>query len=222
MYKNGFLTEDVKKRALDCMEQKIGLNIYAESGEKLLNQRIKVLSDFRAKITSPLPPKKKIKLNFNNVPIFSVGDMIALKLQTNRELKHNFARIDKGVFHSMHDKYFIVQKVADNVSWTSEINPSVCDIWPRFMLYDYLGDDIPLIDEVNNLLPVYIKRNIMYRDYTDPFVFFCESKMHHFKKRDYNVICNCDITCKDLINTREECNIFDSEFDAKIISSLSK
>jgi len=72
MYKNGFLTESVKQRALECMEQNIGLDAYAESGKKILKERIKVLSDFKAKITSPLPQRKNIKLNVNSIPIFTI------------------------------------------------------------------------------------------------------------------------------------------------------
>lgn len=222
MYKNGILTESVKNRALECLEKKIGLDIYAESGEKILKRRIKILSEFKAKITSPLPPKKKIKLNVNNIPIFKVGDMIALKLQTNRQLKHNFSKIDEELYQSMHGKYFVIQKIVDNISWTSKINPSVSDIWPKFLLYNYLGDEIPSINNVKKLLPMYITRDIMFKPYTDPFVFFCESKMYHFKKRDFHVICNSDIICKDSLSVSEDCCIFDSEFDAKIISLFLK
>jgi len=85
MFKNGILNEDVKKRALDCLEQKTGLDMYVESGEKVLKQRIKVLDDFKEKITSSLPAKKKITLSVNNIPIFNVGDMIALRLHTDRD-----------------------------------------------------------------------------------------------------------------------------------------
>jgi hypothetical protein len=218
MYKNGILTEDVKNRALECLEKKIGLNAYEESGEKMLKQRIKVLSEFQEMIISPLPPKKKIALNVNSTPIFNEGDMIALKLHTNRELKHNLSGVDEEIYKELHGKYFVIQKVSDNVSWTSAINPSVRDIWPRFLLYNYLGDNIPSTDDVQKLRPVYKTRNILFKSYTDPYVFFCESKMHHFKKRDFHVICSRDIPCKDRISTREDCCVFNSEFDAKIIS----
>lgn len=94
MYKNGFLTEGVKQRALECIDKCVGLELYEESGEKILKERIKVLSEFKEKITSPMPKRKKIKLNVNSNPIFTVGDMIALKLTTDRQLTNNFAGVD--------------------------------------------------------------------------------------------------------------------------------
>lgn len=222
MYNNGFLTEDVRKRAIDCINQNKGLDIYAESGEKVLKGRIKILSDFKTRITSQMPQKKKIKLNVNNVPIFTVGDMIALKLNTDRQLVNNFARVDVETFHSMNGKYFVIQKIADNISWTSRINTSVHDIWPRFMLYDYLGDTIPLTDGVKNLGPVYNTKKIFNFLFTDPYIFYCESKMYHFKKRDYCVIGNYEIQGRKQSSSREDVCIFNSEFDAKIISLLLK
>jgi len=146
--------------------------------------------------------------------------MIALKFQTGPQLAKNLTGVDDETYHSMNGKYFVVQKVADNISWTSQINTSVRDIWPRFMLYNYLGDSVPSADKVKKLMPVYNTTKIFTSFFSDPYIFFCESKMYHFKKRDYFIIGNYEIKDKERISSRENVCIFNSEFDAKIISLL--
>ena len=65
MWKKGILTDKVKERAIQMIDSGFGLDIWAESGEKMLKARKRVLSKFREKLTSPMPPKKKIKLEYN-------------------------------------------------------------------------------------------------------------------------------------------------------------
>ena len=96
MWKKGILTDEVRDKAIAMIDQNFGLEIWAESGEKILKSRKKTLAAFREKLLSPQPPRKKIKPNIFPQRIFNDGDIIAIELQTagkpytnGREKKNN-------------------------------------------------------------------------------------------------------------------------------------
>ena len=60
MWKKGILTDEVRDKAIAMIDSKFGLDIWAESGEKTLRSREKVLSAFREKLLSPQPRKNPL------------------------------------------------------------------------------------------------------------------------------------------------------------------
>ena len=52
MWKKGILTEDVRNRALEMIDSDFGLEIWEESGEKILQKRKAVLEKFRKQLIS--------------------------------------------------------------------------------------------------------------------------------------------------------------------------
>jgi len=85
MWKHGILTETIRDRVLSMIDSGYGLELYEEAGAKVLEKRNKVLADFRTKLLSPQPPKKKIRINLYLHPVFETGDLVAIQLQTAKK-----------------------------------------------------------------------------------------------------------------------------------------
>ena len=107
MWKKGILTDAVRDKAVSMIDSGFGLDIWAESGDKIFNARKKALSEFRQKLLSPQPKKKSIKPNVNVERIFEDGDIIAVQLQTaGKKYTHNWAKpMSEEEFHSYDGKY---------------------------------------------------------------------------------------------------------------------
>ena len=60
MWKHGILTDEVRNHAVEMIDSGFGLDIWEAEGKSILNKRKKVLAEFREKLLSPQPPKKKI------------------------------------------------------------------------------------------------------------------------------------------------------------------
>ena len=82
MWKKGILTEPVREKAIEMIDSGFGLEGWAEAGQKTLDSRKRKLEEFKTKLLSPQPPKKKIKPNAFTERIFEDGDVIAVQLQT--------------------------------------------------------------------------------------------------------------------------------------------
>lgn len=187
MWKKGILTDDVRDKAIAMIDSGFGLEIWAESGEKILRSREKALAAFREKLRSPMPPKKKIKPNICARRIFQDGDVIAIELQTagkpytaNREKK-----MTEEEFHAADGKFVLVQLMGCRASWTSCLDPEVKDYWADFRLFDGLYDTVPTSVDVRQLKPASLHA---YRRMTSFFT--CESSMFYFKRRKAQVIGN--------------------------------
>ena len=70
MWKKGILTVNVRDRALKMIDSGFGLEIWEESGEKMLQKRKAVLEGFRKQLTSPMGERKKIRPNVHMKEIF--------------------------------------------------------------------------------------------------------------------------------------------------------
>ena len=115
MWKKGILTDAVRARALQMIDSGFGLELWAESGEKVLRDRKKALEKFRTQITSPMGAVKKIKPNVHTEDIFTAGDLIAIKLMTAGKTygtKHAASdrRMTEEAFQSYDGKYILLQK----------------------------------------------------------------------------------------------------------------
>ena len=193
MWKKGILTEEVKQQALIMVDSGFGLELWAEAGEKTLQKRKAALAEFRARITSPMGPVKKIKPNIYTEDIFANGDIVACKLLTKDKpfAEHAAHMSGKNLtpeqFAAFDGKYILMQKVTCYTSWQSEIAPQIRDHWAIFRLFDGVYDEIPALPGQT------ARRDACFRasDSTIQTPFFCcESSMFYFKRRKYAALGN--------------------------------
>lgn len=186
MWKKGILTDEVRDKAIAMIDSKFGLDIWAESGEKTLRSREKVLSAFREKLLTPQPKKKAIKPNVNTERIFEDGDIIAVQLQTaGKKYTQNWAKpMSDEEFHSYDGKYALMQLVRCRSSWSSVIVPEVKDWWAEFRLFDVIYDTVPDDVDISKLKLARMPEG----EYES--MFYCASKMYYFKRRKYKLLGN--------------------------------
>ena len=119
-------------------------------------------------------------------PVFNIGDVIALQLQTLNKLyiepssNNNWQyKISKADFYELDGKYIVIKKLADKVSRVSRIEPTTRDIWPYFELYDKIFDQIPKIGDINDLNVVKFRDGMQFSE-----SFFSEGRMSYYKKEN--------------------------------------
>lgn len=192
MWKHGILTGKVRNRAVEMIDSGFGLDIWAIEGNSVLNKRKKVLAQFREKLLSPQPPKKKIRFNLHRKPIFQTGDLIALQLKTLD--KHYPARSTLGeqVFRSYDGKYIVLRKVGDEVNQYSYIEPQVKEYWAKFQIYNKIFEECPSAEQLADVAFVPTRDNT---------TFTSESSLFHLKKRNYRIIGNNQDNLPELHNT---------------------
>lgn len=182
MWKKGILTDEIQGRALRMIDTGFGLEIWEESGEKMLQKRKAVLEGFRKQLTSPMGERKKIRPNVYMKEIFEDGDLIAVKLMTEGKSYSKDAMRIKEILpeqYSGYDgKYVLMQKIGTRVSWRSSIVPEVRDCWAVFKLFDGIYDEIPKGIRLDELKEAHIAGTHKITPY-----FVCESNMFYFKKR---------------------------------------
>lgn len=193
MWKHGILTDEVRNRAVEMIDSGFGLELWEDAGIKTLEKRKKVLAEFREKLQSPQPSKKKISIKLFLNPIFETGDLVALQLQTSD--KHYLDRFgfSEQFLRECHEKYVVLRKVADQISYTSAVEPAVKDHWAVFQLYGKVFDTIPAAEELAHIpwadpAKDLRKRSWVRKDLPVNGIFVCESSMFYFRKRKYSVI----------------------------------
>ena len=181
MWKHGILTDEVRNRAVEMIDSGFGLDIWEAEGKSILNKRKKVLAEFREKLLSPQPPKKKIRFNIHMKPIFQTGDLIALQLKTLDKHYPANSKLGEDVFRGYDGKYIVVRKVGDGVNQYSSIEPQLKDYWAKFQLYNAIFDECPSAEQL---------RNVPFVPTRDNSTFTSESSLFHLKKRNYRIIGN--------------------------------
>lgn len=181
MWNHGILTETVKKRALDLIDAGFGLDEWEESAMRILKRRKEVLSAFQEKLLSPQKPKKKIRIKLYMSPIFEAGDLVAIQLKTLDKVFLKSSCFDEQFFRTCHDKWVVLRKVGDRVSYHSAIVPEVRDIWPMFQLYGKIYDICPAPEQLKSVPWASFRPS-------EDGLFICEGSMSHFRKRNYQVI----------------------------------
>ena len=173
MWKHGILTEDVRTHAIEMVDSGFGLKIWELEGRSILNKRKKVLAEFREKLLSTQPPKKKIRFNLHMKPIFQTGDLIALQLKTLDKHYPAHSKLGEDVFRSYEGKYIVLRKVGDGINQYSCIEPQLKDYWAKFQLYNAIFNDCPTIEQLEN---------VPFVPTRDNSTFTSESSLHHLKK----------------------------------------
>lgn len=189
MWKKGILTDEIKEEAIRMIDSGFGMELWAEAGEKTYKKRQQVLSEFKEKLTSSMPPKKKIKPNVHTERIFKNGDLVAIQLQTAGKpyTENDEKPMSDEEFHTYDKKYILMQLIDCYSSWTSSIVPEVKDYWAYFKLFDGIYDDVPQEIKYVELKPAKIHESGIVSCFT------CESNLFYFKRRKYQVIGNFPI-----------------------------
>ncbi len=224
MWKKGILTDSIRNKAVEMIDSGFGLALWEEAGEKTLNSRKKKLDEFKEKLLSPQPPKKKIKPNVNTERIFDDGDIIAVQLQTSGKpyTEQDSKPISEEDFHNFDGKYVLMQLVNCYASWTSSIVPEVKDYWACFRLFDGIYDTVP-----NDVDLLSLKDALIHQGQKISSIFTCESNIFYFKRRNYKVICNRKDLLSDL-DTNSNNSIFWGinkpwlNPDSQIVASIGK
>ena len=187
MWKKGILTDSIRNKAIEMIDSGFGLELWQEAGQKTLDSRKKKLAEFKEKLLSAQPPKKKIKPNVHTERIFDDGDIIAVQLQTSGKpyTEQDSKPISEEDFHNFDGKYVLMQLVNCYASWTSSIVPEVKDYWACFRLFDGIYDAVP-----NDVDLLSLKDALIHQGKKISSIFTCESNMFYFKRRNYKVICN--------------------------------
>lgn len=194
MWKKGILTDAVRDQAIAMIDSGQGLSIYAESGPKILEKRQQVLSDFRQKLLSPQPPRKKIRVDLHTKPIFDVGDLITFPLQTAGKPYLEKCPVSEEQFRALDGKYVVWQKVSDDISFTSAIDPTIHDIWPEFVQYNAVFDAPPTVEDLCG---------VEYAAYKDgSTLFFSDGKLAPYKRRRVQVIGQIPVDVSAVIRSR--------------------
>lgn len=187
MWKKGILTDSIKDKAIEMIDSGFGLELWAESGQKTLDSRKKKLAEFKEKLLSAQPQKKRIKPNVYMERIFDDGDIIAVQLQTAGKpyTAQETKPISEKEFHALDGKYVLMQLVECYASWTSSIVPEIQDYWACFRLFDGIYDTVP-----NDIDLLSLQDASIHQGYKISSIFTCESNMFYFKRRNYKMICN--------------------------------
>ena len=181
MWKHGILTEVVRDRTIGMIDSGFGLEIWELEGISTLNKRKKVLAEFREKLLSPQPPKKKIRFNLHMNHIFQTGDLIALQLKTLDKYYPAHSKLGEDVFRGYDGKYIVLRKVGDKINQYSSIEPQLKDYWAVFQLYNAVFDECHTVEQL---------KNISFVPTRDNTTFVSESSLFHLKKRNYRMIGN--------------------------------
>ena len=183
MWRKGILTDSIRDKAVQMIDSEFGLEIWAESGEKVLSKRKKVLAELKSKLLSPQGAKKKIRVDLHLTSVFEVGDIVAFQIKTNdKTYLTDDSKFDEEFFKQADGKYVVVRKIEDHISYRSAIVPEVADHWIVFQLYSKMFEELPDVSALNN---------INWANTGDAMgTFVCESSLFYFKKRNYQVIGN--------------------------------
>lgn len=182
LWQNGRLTDEIKRQALDAIKLD-DLSLYNEADESILKNRKKALSELALKLQMPQPKRKKIKTDLLRIPLFEIGDVVALKLQCL-------------------NKYILIQCVAKQTCFQSKIDKSLQGSYPHFALLKYYSEKIPNIETIKDIeVATYLydyceyclkgKKPIAIEKVEKrKYFFYCEWKERPFKLRKFEVLGN--------------------------------
>lgn len=188
MWKKGLLTDEIRDKAVQMIDSGFGMEIWRLSGEKAAAKRTAALEKFKEKLLSPQPPRKKITISMCTKPIFEIGDIIAMQLQTAGKTYTKIASIDRPMtdeeFHAFDGKFILIRKIRDDISYTSAIEPNVRDIYPVFQLFDEVYDEIPTEVKLSDL------KNANFVSESDTPLFETDGGTGRYKRRKCKIIAN--------------------------------
>ena len=155
MWKKGVLYDALRSEVIAMIDRGAGLDLYDD--ERTLRKRKKVLAEFRTKLLSPQPERKPIRVSgIQTKPLFHTGDVIALQLITANapeetpQLKWDYS-YDRDEYRALDGHWIALRKVGDEVSWHSQVDPSLGNLWPCFQLYAAVFPTCPTLADLEGI-----------------------------------------------------------------------
>ena len=145
-WKYGRLSETVKSKALEYIDNGINLQLWTEADEKLYSKRENVLADLKKKLESPQPPKKRIPKQRRYICPWKIGDVFAFQIN-NEELNQ----------HPLFHRWIVLQKVG-NVEWYP------CHTIPVMTAINSLKTTCPTLEEISEFRFIKIGKHYFQRD----------------------------------------------------------
>ncbi len=178
-WKYGRLIDEVKQKAIECIDSGIDLEKWKEEDEKLCEKRKKVLEALKEKLNSEQPPEKKVtKMKFFRAH-WKVGDILSYQI-LNEKLKN----------HKWYGKYILLKVVC---MYRTNIGSLPKDIYynehDMISLYNWIGDKKPDLELIKNLkiIPFSEYDDMVFGKTTDMVATVLLSKKE-FKKLNIEVI----------------------------------
>ena len=160
-WQNGILLDTVKQRALECIDDESYLERWKDSGEKIYQERVKVLADLKYKLTNVVNEKRK---RFAKPPKYmrfktkwKKGDLLAYKVtEPMIEWEDSIKpQVRKRLIESqsrLRNRYILLRVINIAKMPISYICPELdYASSPVVMLYDWIGDTIPSSDEIDRI-----------------------------------------------------------------------
>lgn len=157
-WENGILLDEVKQRALECIEDEEYLERWKESGEEIYQERKQVLADFKHKLVNIVKEERK---RFPKCPKcyrfktkWKVGDLLAYKILAPmlqwKENAEEYKLHESQKF--LKDQYVLLRVVDIDRIPVSSVCPELDYASSAVvMLYDWVGNALPTNDEINQL-----------------------------------------------------------------------
>lgn len=160
-WQNGILLDEVKQRALECIEDEEYLERWKESGEEIYQERKHVLADFKHKLVNITNETRK---KFPKCPKcyryktkWKAGDLLAYKmlapiLEWKELVKESDRESLQEAQKNINGNYLLLRVVDVGTMPVSSICPELdYSSSAIVMLYDWVGDTLPTENEINQL-----------------------------------------------------------------------
>lgn len=145
-WKYGRLSETVKSKALEYIDNGINLQLWTEADEKLYSKRENVLANLKNKLESPQPPQKRIPKQRRYICPWKIGDVFAFQINNEEFNQH-------PLFH----RWIVLQKVG-NVEWYP------CHTIPVMTAINSLKTTCPTLEEISEFRFIKIGKHYFQRD----------------------------------------------------------
>ena len=139
--KYGILTPEVRGKAIDIIDSGVDLENWEGNDKRTLERRKKSLQDLKAQLLLPNKERKAVPKTRIEKRRFGVGDIL---------ISHLTGDMYKDAWYF--DKYVLYKVVSQYRCGVSQIKPElVYNTWSYGLLFDWIGDYIPTLSEVNNI-----------------------------------------------------------------------
>ena len=140
-WKYGRLLDEVKEKAIECIDSGIDLEKWKEEDEKLCEKRKKVLEALKERLNSEQPREKKItKMKFTRAH-WKVGDILLYQI-LNEELKE----------HKWYKKYILLKVVGKEKLYSGNLPRDIYYYEEDILsLYNWIGNQKPDIKTIKRL-----------------------------------------------------------------------
>lgn len=169
LWKHGMLTEFVKEKAVELLNEYAGVKDWEESGnEKDVAKHKKVLDSLKKQLLAPQPPLKKPKICLKK-PKHKVGDIIifkatdyhdewdsAWKIQNIRPpFMFKSSIISKSKYkeingYDAHGKHMAILCIGSEKMPHSKYIPDAFDEYSVYVWYNYLSESEPSVEQLNS------------------------------------------------------------------------